>query len=146
MLTSAALAGLRGGVPYAPPEVYLETLYDPIPVDIFALAVLFCEMMEPRLPWKHRPWPNWEHDSFSLFATDAVSDRDLESDDRIRPFLSYESWESDSMRFTMDSLVALLPERSRPIIRHMLEPEPNLRATWDHIWSDQWVSSLWDFC
>ncbi|KIW40425.1 uncharacterized protein PV06_07627 [Exophiala oligosperma] len=179
--------GLRGAIPYAPPEVYLETLYDPVPVDIFALAILFCEMTEPRLPWKRRVWPDWERDSFSLFRHDAkmkkdkkrqqerstttttnnnndgevgqraVSsrDEDLNEDDpnvtagghhRTFPFLAFEDWETEIHRATMDSLVTLLPVPSRWIIRRMLEPDPNMRATWTDIWSDEWVQSLHETC
>ncbi|KAL6252775.1 Nitrogen permease reactivator protein [Rhinocladiella similis] len=161
--------GLRGAIPYAPPEVYLETLYDPVPVDIFALAILFCEITEPGLPWKRRVWPDWERDSFSLFRHDATLKQrrhsankshgsgrraisgdehpnDVPMGGRNFPFLAYEAWETEVHRATMDSLVTLLPAPSRPIIRWMLEPDPNMRATWMDIWSDGWIQSLKETC
>ncbi|KAI9679379.1 MAG: serine/threonine protein kinase [Caeruleum heppii] len=58
--------GIVGSDPYLAPEVYDSAKYDPQPLDIWSLAIIYCCMTLRRFPWKlPRPTDN----SFRLFAS-----------------------------------------------------------------------------
>lgn len=66
--------GVVGSDPYLAPEVLSSTRdYDPRPVDVWSIAIIFCCMTLRRFPWKA---PNQTDTSFRLFtATPDVQDK-----------------------------------------------------------------------
>lgn len=65
-------SGIVGSDPYLAPEVCVFSKYDPRPVDVWSVAIIFCCMMLKKFPWKV---PKLIDNSFKLFATrdDGVS-------------------------------------------------------------------------
>lgn len=59
-------AGIVGSDPYLAPEVYDNNKYDPQPVDIWSLAIIYCCMTLRRFPWKV---PRLSDNAFKLFAS-----------------------------------------------------------------------------
>lgn len=58
--------GIVGSDPYLAPEVCVFNKYDPRPVDVWSVAMIFCCMMLKKFPWKV---PKLSDSSFKLFAT-----------------------------------------------------------------------------
>lgn len=58
--------GIVGSDPYLAPEVYDAKSYDPQPVDIWSLAIIFCCMTLRRFPWKQ---PRVSDNSYKLFIS-----------------------------------------------------------------------------
>ncbi|KAF2273540.1 Pkinase-domain-containing protein [Westerdykella ornata] len=58
--------GIVGSDPYLAPEVYDAKSYDPQPVDIWSLAIIFCCMTLRRFPWKQ---PRLSDNSYKLFVS-----------------------------------------------------------------------------
>lgn len=58
--------GIVGSDPYLAPEVYDSPKYDPQPVDIWSLAIIFACMSLRRFPWKA---PRLTDNSYKLFAS-----------------------------------------------------------------------------
>ncbi|KAK5170742.1 hypothetical protein LTR04_004216 [Oleoguttula sp. CCFEE 6159] len=58
--------GVVGSDPYLAPEVYDNSRYDPQPVDIWSLAIIFCCMTLRRFPWKA---PRISDNSYRLFIS-----------------------------------------------------------------------------
>ncbi|KAI9826063.1 MAG: serine/threonine protein kinase [Thelocarpon impressellum] len=58
--------GIVGSDPYLAPEVYDQKKYDPQPVDIWSLAIIFCCMTLRRFPWKV---PRTTDASYKLFVS-----------------------------------------------------------------------------
>ena len=59
-------AGIVGSDPYLAPEVYDSGKYDPEPVDIWSLAIIFACMSLRRFPWKA---PRLTDNSYKLFVS-----------------------------------------------------------------------------
>ena len=122
-------------------------MYDPLPVDIWALSMLYCHVVLPDLPWKRDPIPtDVLDDTFGIFSTEATIEQGLlpslagnhGTQDDSKPRLI----DDEMVRGTINSLVSLLPEESRQIIGRMLEPNPKKRAKWSEILVDEWVRRL----
>lgn len=60
------IAGIVGSDPYLAPEVYDSGKYDPEPVDIWSLAIIFACMSLRRFPWKA---PRLTDNSYKLFVS-----------------------------------------------------------------------------
>lgn len=58
--------GIVGSDPYLAPEMCVFNKYDPRPVDIWLVAIIYCCMMLKKFPWKV---PKLTDNSFKLFAT-----------------------------------------------------------------------------
>lgn len=137
--------GPYGTIPLLAPEVYAAEAYDPQPVDIFALAIFYCQMLVPYLPWKRDPSPTeWLDDTFGIFSLGG-EDYGEPSASQSRRLMSSESdaeVDGRHIRAMIGCLVELLPKCSRKIISMMLEPEPAKRATWRDILADGWVRGV----
>ncbi|KAG7664488.1 NPR1 [[Candida] subhashii] len=57
--------GIVGSDPYLAPEVCVFNKYDPRPVDVWSVAIIFCCMILKKFPWKV---PKLSDPSFKLFA------------------------------------------------------------------------------
>ncbi|KAI9794414.1 MAG: serine/threonine protein kinase [Peltula sp. TS41687] len=66
--------GIVGSDPYLAPEVYDHNKYDPQPVDIWSLAIIYCCITLRRFPWKQ---PRMSDNAFKLFASPPDSPGEL---------------------------------------------------------------------
>lgn len=58
--------GIVGSDPYLAPEVCVFNKYDPRPVDVWSVAIIYCCMILKKFPWKV---PKLSDPSFKLFAS-----------------------------------------------------------------------------
>ncbi|CDR41359.1 CYFA0S07e01156g1_1 [Cyberlindnera fabianii] len=117
--------GVVGSDPYLAPEVLVEKYYDPRPLDIWSIAIMFCCMTLRRFPWKA---PKQTDNSFKLFA--------------MKPEPNPENPEHKSRSRGPYRLLRLLPHASRPLIGKMLELKPEDRATMEDVLNDEWLQSI----
>ena len=148
--------GVVGSDPYLAPEVLVSHTYDPRPVDIWSIAVIFCCMTLKRFPWKvPRPSDN----SFMLFSSKPTKEEEY-SYHHPSPEPKSENSTANGVTTTTHKpegstatphkavikgpwrLLRLLPHESRNIIGRMLELDPERRATLDEIWEDEWIKNL----
>lgn len=120
--------GVVGSDPYLAPEILIEKYYDPRPVDVWSIAIMFCCMVLRRFPWKA---PKQSDNSFKLFST--------------VPEINPENPEHKSRSKGPYRLLRLLPHASRPIISEMLQLDPLKRATMEDVLQDEWFKSI-DAC
>ncbi|MCJ1322919.1 serine/threonine protein kinase [Xylographa vitiligo] len=137
--------GPVGALTYLPPEVYEVSKYDPRPVDIWALAISFCRMLLPDIPWKTMPVPcDALDDHFGLFSLQAM--RELRqgtpqpSSQKCRTIAKPQ--DTKVISAIVGSLLRQLPPESSHIIGRMLEPRPEDRAGWSEILGNEWVSRI----
>ncbi|CCH46853.1 putative serine/threonine-protein kinase [Wickerhamomyces ciferrii] len=117
--------GVVGSDPYLAPEVLVERYYDPRPVDIWSIAIMFCCMTLRRFPWKA---PKQSDNSFKLFTT--IPEIDPENP-------NHKSRSKGPYR-----LLRLLPHASRELIGLMLELDPKKRLLIDDVVNNQWFKSI----
>ncbi|MCJ1285556.1 serine/threonine protein kinase [Xylographa opegraphella] len=137
--------GPVGALTYLPPEVYEVSKYDPRPVDIWALAMSFCRMLLPDIPWKSMPVPcDALDDHFGLFSWQAMRDArrgtPQSSNQKCRTIATPE--DTKVISAIVGSLLRQLPPESSHIIGRMLEPRPEDRAGWSEILGNGWVSKI----
>lgn len=124
--------GVVGSDPYLAPEVLSQSLYDPQPVDIWSIAVIFACMSLRRFPWKV---PKASDNSFALFSAKPTKEEEL----------SYHAPNPTHEKIVFKGpwkLLRLLPPESRTIIGRMLDLDPETRATTEEIWEDDWIKSM----
>lgn len=124
--------GVVGSDPYLAPEVLNHNAYDPQPVDIWSIAVIFACMSLRRFPWKV---PKATDNSFAMFSAKPTKEEEQ----------SYFTPNSTHEKVVFKGpwkLLRLLPSESRRIIGRMLELNPEKRATTEEIWEDKWVKSM----
>jgi serine/threonine protein kinase len=138
--------------------------YDPQPVDIWSLAIIFCCMSLRRFPWK---MPRMTDNSYKLFAsppspgTDmrrisvqhppskSTTDLDTPARDAVPDESSGSGKTAASGQASEDKkpevikgpwrLLRLLPRETRHIMSRMLEIDPKKRATMIEVVEDSWV-------
>ncbi|SLM36496.1 protein kinase [Lasallia pustulata] len=162
-------SGIVGSDPYLAPEVYDNSKYDPQPVDIWSLAIIFACMSLRRFPWK---MPRLSDTSYKLFVSppnpgvpqaEAVPRRSLEG--RAKPIEETNAAAEESRPRSQPQadhgptsagqaagsskpevikgpwrLLRLLPRESRTIIGKMLEVDPRKRATLEDMFQDPWIT------
>lgn len=119
--------GVVGSDPYLAPEVLVERYYDPRPLDIWSIAIMFCCMTLRRFPWKA---PKSSDNSFKLFSTPPDPDKE-------NPEKELKSRSRGPYR-----LLRLLPHASRPLIGAMLELDPTKRILMEDVLKDDWFKSI----
>lgn len=124
--------GVVGSDPYLAPEVLNHNAYDPQPVDIWSIAVIFACMSLRRFPWKV---PKVTDNSFAMFSAKPTKEEEQSY------FMSNPTHEKIVYKGPW-KLLRLLPSESRRIIGRMLELNPETRATTEEIWEDGWVKSM----
>lgn len=153
-------SGIVGSDPYLAPEVCIFTKYDPRPVDIWSVAIIFACMILKKFPWKI---PKLRDNSFKLFCSGRECDSLSALVTRTPDPPSYDNVES-SAGSTSDSksqsnnpadpnnpnigpqrLFHSLPEECQHIIGRMVELAPACRASIDEVMADPWVSGI-DSC
>ncbi|XBW35199.1 hypothetical protein QEN19_000762 [Hanseniaspora menglaensis] len=151
-------SGIVGSDPYLPPEVCIFSKYDPRPVDIWSIAMIFVCLTIKQFPWKI---PKLKDSSFKLFC----SGRDCDSLSQLvsRPAnppnydevvtgnagnnnsSSNNPSNPNDLKIGPQSLLHKLPENSRHIIGRMVELAPARRANIDEIMEDPFVKGI-DMC
>ncbi|EDO15966.1 hypothetical protein Kpol_1044p26 [Vanderwaltozyma polyspora DSM 70294] len=150
-------SGIVGSDPYLAPEVCIFSKYDPRPVDIWSVAIIFTCMVLKKFPWKI---PKLRDNSFKLFC----SGRDCDSlsalvtrtpdppsyDNATGPSTSknpHSNNPSDPNNTNIgpQRLYHSLPEESQHIIGRMVDLAPACRANIDEIMADPWVEGI-DMC
>ncbi|AET40008.1 putative serine/threonine protein kinase RTK1 Ecym_5241 [Eremothecium cymbalariae DBVPG len=111
--------GIVGSDPYLAPELLTQVYYDPRPVDVWSVAVMYYCMILRRFPWKK---PSRDVPSFNLFCQDPEDEADYSRG----PY----------------RLLKLLPQQSRPLIGKMLELDINKRLSIEEVVKDQWLQSI----
>lgn len=146
-------SGIVGSDPYLPPEVCIFSKYDPRPVDIWSVAMIFVCLTIKQFPWKI---PKLKDSSFKLFC----SGRDCDSlsqlvsraadppkyDQAITGNPNSSSSNNPSnptdLKIGPQSLLHKLPEETRHIIGRMVELAPARRANIDEIMEDPFVKGI----
>ncbi|KAG7193955.1 Nitrogen permease reactivator protein [Scheffersomyces spartinae] len=164
--------GIVGSDPYLAPEVCVFNKYDPRPVDIWSVAIIYCCMMLKKFPWKV---PKLSDSSFKLFASRnefvpmaeilkrtpllnsglsnlEVIQRTLDeieninNDDTTSQALPTEEVRDGKAHTSTESgpgrLLLALPEDCRPLIGRMVELPPACRITIDDIFEDSWLQGV----
>lgn len=115
--------GIVGSDPYLAPELLNTSTYDPRPVDVWSIAIIYYCMILRRFPWKA---PRKSFNSFRLFCEDP----DDEDDVAKGPY----------------RLLRLLPSKSRPLIAKMLLLDPKKRILMNEVVKDEWFASIKQCC
>lgn len=117
--------GVVGSDPYLAPELLdnstsaTTAYYDPRPVDIWSIAIIYYCMVQRKFPWKS---PRMIYNSFRLFCSEPEHPKDLIAG----PY----------------RLLKVLPKASRELLGSMLEIEPKKRVLLDDIISNDWFKSI----
>ncbi|SCU87778.1 LADA_0E06106g1_1 [Lachancea dasiensis] len=114
--------GIVGSDPYLAPELLIHQYYDPRPVDVWSIAIMFYCMFLRRFPWKA---PRDKYQSFRLFSEEPEDEKDLQRGPA--------------------RILKLLPRHSRNIISRMLELDPKRRALMSDVMTDRWVEEI-EYC
>ena len=146
------LLGRRGTPPFAPPEAYVEAPYDAYAADVWALAMIWCQMMLPTVPWKstsdeHRP------KRFQFFDS-AVSDANVQhkrtdTGVHVNMLTDHERQQAstESIRANVVMISYHIPvSESRDILRRMLEVEARRRPTATELMQHPWIERQAQLC
>lgn len=156
--------GVVGSDPYLAPEVCVFNKYDPRPVDVWSVAIIYCCMMLKKFPWKV---PKLIDNSFKLFATrnDGISFNetilqtkelrgDLGGTDINNEVIDenielgtpqtkiVEGSPHTSNETGAGRLLLALPEDCRPLIGRMVDLAPACRISVDECFEDEWLKSV----
>lgn len=155
--------GVVGSDPYLAPEVCVFSKYDPRPVDIWSVAIIYCCMMLKKFPWKVSKLTD---NSFKLFATrdenTTLSEMLLKTPDQSNDAEGLNNMsdlasaieqteeskgganglDHTSVETGADRLLLALPEDCRPLIGRMVELAPACRITVEDCFQDEWLQSI----
>lgn len=153
--TLVEASGIVGSDPYLAPEVCIFSKYDPRPVDIWSVAIIFACMILKKFPWKI---PKLRDNSFKLFCSGRDCDSLSALVTRTPDPPSYDKLASDSTTSPKKSsnnpadpnnpnigpqrLYHSLPEESQHIVGRMVDLAPACRASIEEIMEDPWVKSI----
>lgn len=114
-------SGIVGSDPYLAPELLAghSKKYDPRPVDVWAVAIMYYCLIMGKFPWKA---PRRSFNNFRLFSEDPDDEDDV-SKGQLR-------------------ILRLLPTYSRNIIGRMMELNPQQRIITEDILRDRWIQSI----
>lgn len=163
-------SGIVGSDPYLAPEVCVFNKYDPRPVDVWSVAIIYCCMMLKKFPWKI---PKLIDNSFKLFATrnDGVplsealiktKESRAEEAGALNDFSPIheaidEVAEVEGTTPTADAaggsahtsnetgagrLLLALPEDCRPLIGKMVDLAPACRISVEECFEDEWLKLI----
>ncbi|GAV53125.1 hypothetical protein ZYGR_0AI04070 [Zygosaccharomyces rouxii] len=154
--TLVEASGIVGSDPYLAPEVCIFSKYDPRPVDIWSVAIIFACMILKKFPWKI---PKLRDNSFKLFC----SGRDCDSlsalvtktpdppsyeklvsnqDSSSSPKKSNNPADPNNPNIGPQRLYHSLPEECQHIVSRMVDLAPACRASIEEIMEDPWVKSI----
>lgn len=114
--------GIVGLDPYLSPEVFESVNtdgYDARLADIWSIAIIFCCMLLKRFPWKV---PRTADPSYRAFAGLNNQDEPVTEQEKLSLSMNDVSISKDQLpKYGPDRLLRMLPSRSRPLVRGMLE-------------------------
>ncbi|CDH08292.1 related to Nitrogen permease reactivator protein [Zygosaccharomyces bailii ISA1307] len=153
--TLVEASGIVGSDPYLAPEVCIFSKYDPRPVDIWSVAIIFACMILKKFPWKI---PKLRDNSFKLFCSgrdcdslsalvtrtpDPPSYDKLVGDNATSPKkTSNNPADPNNPNIGPQRLYHSLPEESQHIVARMVDLAPACRASIEEIMDDPWVKSI----
>lgn len=159
--TLVEASGIVGSDPYLAPEVCIFAKYDPRPVDIWSVAIIFACMILKKFPWKI---PKLKDNSFKLFCSGRDCDSLSSLVTRTPDPPSYDHSESSSTtnaspgkkptnnpadpsnpNIGPQRLYHSLPEECQHIISRMVDLAPACRASIEEVMEDPWISGI-DAC
>lgn len=111
--------GIVGSDPYLAPELLTNKMYDPRPIDIWSLAIIFYCLIMKKFPWKA---PRISFNSYRLFCEDPDDEDDISK---------------GPMR-----LLNCLPRESQDVIRQMLQLDPSQRFDIQQVAEEPWVQKI----
>lgn len=135
--------GVVGSDPYLAPEVFEPTNigYDPRPVDVWSIAIMYCCMILKRFPWKIPKVSDPSYKSFLIESNEADTDK-LAGDLNANLHVS-SSGETEKKHVTgPQRLLRLLPRQSRFLIEKMLTIDPTKRYTMNDVINDDFYLSI----
>lgn len=154
--------GVVGSDPYLAPEVCVFNKYDPRPVDVWSVAIIYCCMILKKFPWKV---PKLIDNSFKMFVTrnDGISFSDalLQTkelranqthlgNEVINEGIEFEAPQNGheegsahtSNEMGAGRLLLALPEDCRPLIGRMVDLAPACRISVEECFEDDWLKSV----
>lgn len=158
--------GIVGSDPYLAPEVCVFNKYDPRPVDVWSVAIIYCCMMLKKFPWKV---PKMVDNSFMMFATRKeglplsemlIKTPDSKASDTALNDLTDISQAIDEVAESTDGakiadgkahtsnetgakrLLLALPDDCRPLIGRMVDLAPACRISVEECFEDEWLKSI----
>ncbi|ORE11307.1 Pkinase-domain-containing protein [Rhizopus microsporus var. microsporus] len=106
--------GICGSDPYIAPEQFTEPEYDARLSDLWSCGIIFICMSIRRFPWR-LPRPDKDQ-SYKNFVTPSTEGA--------------------------EKLFKMLPRESRPIMKRILNPDPEKRCSLEDVLNDDWVKSI----
>lgn len=159
--TLVEASGIVGSDPYLAPEVCIFSKYDPRPVDIWSVAIIFACMILKKFPWKI---PKLRDNSFKLFCSGRDCDSLSALVTRTPDPPSYDHSEvsptgndSPTKKQTNNPadpsnpnigpqrLYHSLPEECQHIMGRMVDLAPACRASIEEVMEDPWIAGI-DAC
>ena len=134
-------SGIVGSDPYLAPEVCIFSKYDPRPVDVWSVAIIFACMVLKKFPWKI---PKLKDNSFKLFCSgrncdslsalvtrtpeppsyDSAINKEDEEKPKPDPATSNNPADPENPNIGPQRLLHSLPEESQHIIGRMVDLAP----------------------
>lgn len=145
--------GIVGSDPYLAPELFEKSNfgYDPRPVDIWSIAIIYCCTILKRFPWKI---PQVSDPSFKIFA-ECEREEDVKNfTDQMESDLKLSSESSQDIqqdkqvhqrRHHHNRVIRLLPPASRELISSMLIINPEKRISMEAILKSDFYLEV-DYC
>ncbi|KAJ5654951.1 map/microtubule affinity-regulating kinase [Penicillium lividum] len=125
---NATVEGRLGTPPNAPWEAYQRKHYDPFAADVWAVGMIYCQIVMPTVPWNL----GFAADQFAIFDPSAVNGSLPRDEAHILSIV--------------EMLGRNLPELSRPLILDMLESDPSQRVNMSEAKSTEWIQNLARSC
>lgn len=119
--------GVAGSDPYLAPECLSMAAYDPRAADVWSLAIIYCCVILHRFPWK---LPRKTDPAFKAFTAEPGEKVDSHGKKHV---------------YGPQRLLKALPSKSRDLIGHMLEIDPEKRYTIEQVADDPFLQSI-DVC
>lgn len=138
--------GIVGSDPYLSPEVFESVNtdgYDARLADVWSIAIIFCCMLLKRFPWKV---PRTADPSYRAFASLNNQDDPVSELEKLATSINELSTSKEQLpKYGPERLLRMLPSRSRPLIRGMLEIDVKKRYFIEDVVQDQFYHSI-DVC
>lgn len=134
--------GIVGSDPYLSPEVFEDTKaggYDARLADVWSIAIIFCCMLLKRFPWKV---PRTADPSYRAFAGLSNQDEPVSDAEKLASSVNDLSTKNEIPKYGPERLLRLLPSKSRPLIRGMLEIDITKRYLIEDVVADPFYQSI----
>ncbi|KAJ5515766.1 map/microtubule affinity-regulating kinase [Penicillium freii] len=116
--------GKFGTPPNVPLEAYQASSYDPFAADVWAVGMVYCQLVAPTAPWNMAS----HADQFAMFSPSVP--QGPSPPDMIH------------LQATVEMILNHIPMRARPLIRGMLQSNASHRVSMKDALSHEWSRSL----